>query len=142
MPMKFVMGSKDGRTVQKEIDAATAKQLYGKKLGDTIKGDAFGFAGYEFLITGGSDDCGFPMRADVGGFARRKLLFVEGIGMRKTEGGVRHRKTVCGQVISPKIVQLNLKVTVAGKEPLAPPKEGEKAEPDKKEAAPKEEKKA
>jgi small subunit ribosomal protein S6e len=106
-----------------------AKTLFGKKVGETIKADGIGFAGYEFLLTGGSDDCGFPMRRDVAGFARKKLLFVQGVGLHKTEEGIRHRKTVCGQMISPKTTQLNVKVVKEGKESLEPAPKAEEAKP-------------
>jgi small subunit ribosomal protein S6e len=134
--MKAVIGVKDGRSVQKEIAEADTKQLLGKKVNDVIKGELFGLTGYEFKITGGSDYCGFPMRADVSGAARRRILAVEGVGLKKEAKGIRIRKTVCGNTIHPKIVQINLKVVKEGSEPLLPPKEA------KKEEAKQEEKKA
>ena len=142
---KVVIGTKDGKSVQKEIQEPEARTLLGKKIGDAINGENLGFTGYEFQITGGSDYCGFPMRKDVEGFARKRILAVEGIGLRKTRKGMRLRKTVCGNTVHPKIAQVNLKVTKAGKESLTAPAEGEKKEekPAEKKAAPetKEEKK-
>ncbi len=121
MAMKMVIGLKSGKVAQKELDASLMKVVLGKKLGETFKADGLGFAGYEFTITGGSDDCGFPMRSDVAGFSRKKLLFVKGVGLKETEHGIRHRKTVCGSVVSPKITQLNVKVAKEGKESIEPP---------------------
>jgi len=126
--MKAVIGLKDGRSVQKEIAEADTKQLLGKKVNDVIKGELFGLTGYEFKITGGSDYCGFPMRADVPGAARRRILAVEGIGLKKEAKGIRIRKTVCGNTIHPKMVQVNLKVVKEGAEQLLPPKGEEKKE--------------
>src|SRR5574341_1027717 len=122
---KVVIGTKEGKCVQKDIQDPEAKTFLGKKIGDTIAGDNIGLAGYEFQITGGSDYCGFPMRKDVEGFARKKILAVEGIGLKKERKGVRTRKTVCGNTIHPKISQVNLKITKEGKEPLAMPKKEE-----------------
>ena len=123
---KVVIGTKEGKCVQKDIQEPEAKLFLGRKIGDAISGDNIGLAGYEFQITGGSDYCGFPMRKDVEGFARKKILAVEGIGLKKKAKGIRVRKTVCGNTIHPKISQVNLKVTKEGKEPLAmPKKEGE-----------------
>ena len=134
--MKAVIGVKDGKCVQKEIVEADTKALLGKKIGDKVKGELFGLAGYEFEITGGSDYCGFPMRHDVQGFQRRRILAVEGVGLKKEAKGIRIRKTVCGNVVHPKIVQVNFKVVKEGPEPLAPPKaEGEKKEASEKKAA-------
>ncbi len=118
MAVKLVIGQKDGKCVQKEL--ADAHPLLGKKIGDKITGDSIGFTGYEFQITGGSDYCGFPMRKDVEGFSRKRILAVSGIGLKKKAKGIRQRKTVCGNTIHPKIVQVNMKVLTQGKEPLAP----------------------
>ena len=125
---KLVFGLKGGRCVQKEVAEPAAKTLIGKQIGDTIQGDTLGFAGYELLITGGSDYCGFPMRKDVPGFARKKILAVKGIGIKKKAQGIRQKKTVCGNTIHPKIAQINVKVVKEGTEPLAPPAEEKKAE--------------
>ena len=125
---KLVFGLKNGRCVQKEIQDATAKTLFGKQIGDSIIGDTIGFAGYEFKITGGSDYCGFPMRKDVTGFGRKKILAVHGVGIHKKAQGIRQKKTVCGNGIHPKIAQINMKVLKEGAQPLAPPAEAKKEE--------------
>lgn len=132
---KVVIGTKDGKCVQKEIQEPEAKVLLGKKIADSVNGDDIGFAGYEFVVTGGSDHCGFPMRKDVDGFARKKILAIGGTGLKKKAKGIRQRKTVCGNTIHPKISQVNLKITKAGKDPLvAPPApEGEQPAEEKKE---------
>ncbi len=127
---KVVIGTKEGKCVQKEIQEPEARTLLGRKIGDKVSGDNLGLAGYEFQITGGSDYCGFPMRKDVEGFARKRILAVQGVGLKKIAKGIRIRKTVCGNTIHPKISQVNLKVLTAGKEPLisAEKKEEPKAE--------------
>ncbi len=123
---KLVIGNK-GKCVQKELQETEAKLLLGKKIGDVISGDNIGFSGYEFQITGGSDYCGFPMRKDIEGFARKRIFAVEGIGLKKKAKGVKTRKTMCGNTIHPKISQVNMKVTKEGSEPIiAPPKAEEK----------------
>lgn len=124
--MKLVIGHK-GKSVQREIAEADTKPLYGRKIGDTLKGELFGLTGYEFEVTGGSDYCGFPMRKDVPGFNRKHILAVQGIGLKKTEQGVRHRKTVCGNTIYPRTAQINVKVLKEGKEQLVQAKEEAKA---------------
>ena len=117
MDVKVNIGDpKTKKCVQKEIKDTNV--FLGKKLGEKIEGDNFGFAGYEFEITGGSDDCGFPMRQDADGIGRRRILAVEGIGMKKWGKGVRQRKTVAGNTVHDKTSQINLKVIKSGKEPL------------------------
>ncbi len=149
---KIVIGDKKGKCVQKEVKDADAEHFMGLKIGDKVNGELLGLTGYEFEITGGSDNAGFPMRSDMPGSARKKILAISGVGVsnkkkyrcRKKKGmrvmeGMRQRKTVAGNTIYEQTAQINLKVLKAGSKPLveaAPeaPKEGE-AE------APKEEKK-
>jgi len=126
---KLVIGTKEGKCLQKDTQEAEAQVFLGKKIGDAISGDKIGFSGYEFVITGGSDYCGFPMRKDVDGLNRRRILAVQGVGLKMQNKGVKHRKTVCGNTIHPKIVQINLKVTTPGKDPLPfPVKDTENAQ--------------
>ena len=100
-----------GKSFQKEIDGEI---FYGKKIGDKIDGSAIGLDNYELVITGGSDKQGFPMRKGVHGTARKKLLLSGGPGYRPRRKGVRRRKSVRGEVVSPEIAQLNLKVVKEG----------------------------
>lgn len=129
---KVVIGTKEGKCLQKEVAEPDANAFLGKKVGDAIMGETLGFTGYEFVITGGSDYAGFPMREDIPGVGRKKILAVECIGLKKIANGLRVRKTVCGNTIHPKISQINLKITKSGGTPLpmpAPkPKEEKKEE--------------
>ncbi|MFC1728521.1 30S ribosomal protein S6e [Nanoarchaeota archaeon] len=127
---------KSGKSVQKEAKEDTAKRFLGAKLGEIIKGEVIDLAGYEFEITGGSDDSGFPMRKDIPGAGRAQILSTSTVGLKIRRKGMRKRKTVVGNTISSKTAQINLKVTKQGKAPLAAeakPAEGE-AEAPKEEA--------
>lgn len=105
---------KTGLTVQKDAKDPAAKAFLGLKIGDSIKGEAIELQGYEFEVTGGSDFCGFPMRKDILGVGRKKILSYSGIGVRKGDRGVLQRKTVCGNTIHTKIAQINLKAVKVG----------------------------
>ena len=133
---KIVIGTKQGKCLQKEIAEKDAGLFLGKRIGDTIKGDALGFAGYEFQVTGGSDNAGFPMRLDVEGPVRRKILAVEGTGVKKQGKGQLQRKIVFGNTISTQISQINLKVTKEGKEKLIEEKKEEAADASKEKPQP------
>ncbi|MBU1975809.1 MAG: 30S ribosomal protein S6e [Nanoarchaeota archaeon] len=109
---------KNGKTHKKVLNDADCKPLIGKKIGDTIKGETLGFAGYEFKISGGSDSCGFPMRWDVSGTMRKRILITTGVGIRSKRKGMRKRKTVAANQIYAKTAQINLTVTKAGKGPI------------------------
>jgi small subunit ribosomal protein S6e len=119
---------KTGKSVQREVDSDQTKAFQGKRIGEHIKGDTFGLADYEFEISGGSDTSGFPMRKDVDGTARKKILIVKGVGLREMTKGIRRRKTVAGNTVSLTTAQINLKILKAGKEKLFEDKKEEKAE--------------
>ena len=116
--LRLVMGTKDGKSYQKELDENVSNLLMGKSIGDKVSGDSIGLPGYEFTVTGGSDYCGFPMRRDVVGPMRKRILAVQGVGLTKEGKGIRIRKTVCGNQIHDRSAQVNLRVDKAGPEPL------------------------
>ena len=125
----MISSPESGLSVQREVKDDSAKGFLGLKIGDAVKGELVDLQGYEFVLTGGSDFCGFPMRRDVVGVGRKKILAYEGVGVRKGEKGVLQRKTVCGNTVHAKIAQVNLKVVRAGKDNIfaeAEKKAGEK----------------
>jgi small subunit ribosomal protein S6e len=119
-----------GRTKQIEIEDEKLSNLIGAKIGDKISGNPFGFPGYEFQITGGSSENGTPMRSDVHGGIRKKILVSKGPSYYPQERGLRRRKMVHGNMITDEIVQINLKVVEWGKKEIFEEKEevGEKKE--------------
>ena len=119
MQIKLVLGATDGKSYQKELTEEESATLHGKTMRQKISGESLGLAGYELLITGGSDMAGFPMRADVPGAARKKILAVEGIGLKKSGKGVRIRRSVIGTVVGERTSQVNCKVLKEGTTPLA-----------------------
>ena len=122
---------KTNKSYQKEFEQKQS-QLLGKKIGDKIKGDGFGLTGgYELQITGGSDNAGFPMRSDVEGTARKRLLITKGVGFRSKKKGMRKRKSIRGNTVSTVISQINMIVVSYGSQPvekLLGKKEGGKSE--------------
>ena len=131
---------KSKKTIQKDAAEDVAKQLVGKRIGDSFKGEILDLPGYEFEITGGSDSSGFPMRKDVQGISRKKILIVKGIGIRKNRDGRKVRRSVAGNTIFENTAQINVKVVKAGKTPLFEEPKQESAEQESTEA-PKEESK-
>ncbi len=108
-----------GKAYQKVVSGANANKLIGKQIGDVINGTLVDLPpDYELQITGGSDKDGFPMRPDLPGTGRKRILLSGGVGYRPKEKGVRKKKTVRGRVISKDIVQINVKVVKHGKIPL------------------------
>ena len=126
---KLVLGAKDGKSYQKEIKSPEADNLLKLRIGDKISGESLGFAGYEFEIAGGSDKCGFPMRKGILQ-ARKSILIGESVGfsgykrklgkkttLRKQKGLIK-RRTVCGEMVTKIIHQVNLKVLKEGSQKL------------------------
>lgn len=107
-----------GKTFQKEVKDNLARPFLGLNIGETIKGDNFELSGFEFLITGGSDFCGFPMRKGILGL-RKNITIYGGVGFRGDAKGIKRRKTVCGHKIHEKISQINLKVVKQGSKKLS-----------------------
>lgn len=133
--LRVVIGNKDGKSYQKIIEEKNS--FIGMKIGDNVGGDLIGMNGYEFLISGGSDDCGFPMRKGILGGGVKKILAKGGVGIRKKlKKGIFIRKTVAGSVIGDKTAQINLKVLKEGKKKLdeifVKKDDGERKEPEEK----------
>ena len=117
--MKVVISDpKTGKSFQKEISKEEEEKLYGKKIGENINGEIFGLKGYELQIMGGSDKSGFPMRKDVLGSKRIKVLLSSPPGFRPKKKGERRRKGVRGNTISSEIAQVNMKVVKEGEKKL------------------------
>jgi len=108
----------DGKTYPFPVWGNYANSLIGKKIGDEIDGIFVGLPGYKLAITGGSDNAGFPMRKDIAGPKRVKVLLSESTGFHPKKKGLRKKVSVRGNTISPEIVQINLKVTVKGPHPI------------------------
>lgn len=104
---------KSKKAFQKEIEQK-ASGFMGKKIGEKVKGESLGLSGYELQITGGSDAQGFPMRRDVEGIARKRLLLAIGPGFHPDTRGQRKRKSIRGNTLSPAVSQVNVKIVTYG----------------------------
>lgn len=133
---KFVIS--DGKkSLQVEKDQKDAPIL-DKKIGDTISGSFLGLEGYELQITGGTDKDGFPMRKDVEGAVKKRIILTKGTGFHAKRDGLRKRKILRGNTINQDIMQVNCKVAKKGDKEMADLlgiKKGEKAA-EKEEAKP------
>ncbi len=131
MAFKINISDKSGKTYKIESES---EELVGKKLHNVIQGKELDprLEGYELEITGTSDSSGFPSHEAASGIGLKRLLLTYGKAMHKRpkrEGkkllsspkpkGLRLRKTVRGKVISPEIVQINLKVLKYSHKPLS-----------------------
>jgi len=128
---KINIAEKSGKTYKLELET---EEFIEKSLHDKINGKDLlsDLDGYEFEITGASDKSGFTAHEDVQGVGTKRILLTYGKAMKKRprrEGkkkvsnpkpkGLRLRKTVRGRVISPEIVQINLKILKEGSKKLS-----------------------
>ncbi|KPU62922.1 30S ribosomal protein S6e [Thermococcus argininiproducens] len=116
-----ISDTKSGVAKQVEITGAEAEKLIGLRIGDEIEPKELGLnlseifgneipAEVKLKITGGTDKDGFPMRPDVHGPRRVRILLSRGPGFRPQERGERRKKTVRGNTISHEIAQINVKI--------------------------------
>ncbi|MEM1586275.1 MAG: 30S ribosomal protein S6e [Candidatus Bathyarchaeia archaeon] len=99
-----------GKAKSIEVEGPKAAPFIGKKIGDTIDGSVIGMSGVKLLITGGSDKDGFPMRLDVHGGVKARILLSGGQGFKPKDRGERRRKTVRGNTITEDTMQINVKI--------------------------------
>lgn len=140
--IKLVIGNpKTGKSFQQEIKDDVSKSFMNLKIGDKVKGELLDYSGYEFQITGGSDKSGFPMRKDIDGIFKKKILAVKGLGLKRktsktkkgklTFKGIRQRKTVAGNTIGVQTSQINLKIIKEGSKKIGPDAQAEAAPAEK-----------
>jgi small subunit ribosomal protein S6e len=94
-----------------ELEESRAAPLIGRKIGESVDGAVVDLPAHKLRITGGSDRDGVPMRPNVHGGVRRKVVLSGGVGFNPQDKGERRRKTVRGNVITDEIVQINTKIT-------------------------------
>ena len=100
----------DGKSKVVEVEEARTTPFIGKKLGEIIDGIVVDMPATKLQILGGSDTDGVPMRGDVHGGVRRRVVLSEGTGFKPKRDGERKRKTVRGNIITDEIAQINLKI--------------------------------
>jgi small subunit ribosomal protein S6e len=131
MVFKVNIGTKEGKTYKFET---SSEDIMGKVLGETLNGELISpdLKDYELEITGLSDGSGFTAIKEVEGIGKKKVLLKYGKAMHKrsrkegkkkrsnfTPGGLRLRKTVRGNTISPEIIQINTKIVKEGNKKLS-----------------------
>jgi small subunit ribosomal protein S6e len=131
---KLTVSDIKGKSITKELKEGDANPLMGLVIGAETDAAIVGLAG-KLKITGGSDKSGVPMRGDLHGMARKRVLLSKGVGLQDTEHGLRKRKLIRGNTVSDEIFQVNCKYDGEIKDE-APPAETEAAAEDvpKKEA--------
>ena len=105
---KLTISDIKGKSLSKELKDSDANPLLGLQLGNETDATVVGLSG-KIKLTGGSDKSGVPMRNDVHGAARKRVLLSKGVGLQDAEHGERVRKLIRGNTISEEIYQINCK---------------------------------
>jgi len=105
---KLTISDTKGKSVTKELKDADVNPLLGLQIGNETDATIIGLKG-KLKITGGSDKSGVPMRSDIHGAARKRVLLSKGVGLQDVEFGQRVRKLMRGNTISEEIYQVNCK---------------------------------
>ena len=128
---KLTISDIKGKSLSKELKDSDANPLLGLQLGNETDATVVGLTG-KLKLTGGSDKSGVPVRSDVHGSARKRVLLSKGVGLQAAEHGDRVRKLTRGNIISEEIYQINCKFD--GELPVeAPAEEAAEKTEDKKE---------
>ena len=128
---KLTISDIKGKSLSKELKDSDANPLLGLQLGNETDATVVGLSG-KLKLTGGSDKSGVPMRDDVHGSARKRVLLSKGVGLHNVEHGDRIRKLIRGNTINEEIYQINCKFD--GELPVeAPAEEAAEKTEDKKE---------
>ncbi|MDD5193787.1 MAG: S6e family ribosomal protein [Candidatus Nanoarchaeia archaeon] len=112
--MAFKINVSDkGKTLKLESEN---ENLIGKKIGETIEGKELSsdLDGYEIEITGTSDIAGKAGLKGLEGPGYHRILLKKGKCMKDSRKGIRLRKTLRGEEISLKTIQINTKVLKHG----------------------------
>lgn len=110
---------RDGKTYTTVVTGHHANSLIGRTIGDDFDGIFVGLPGYKLEITGGSDKSGFPMRPEIPGTARKRILISRSIGFNPKKKGERRKKTVRGNTISAELSQINMTIAAFGSKDLS-----------------------
>ena len=105
-----ISNPKTGQSTQRDASEEQRVVFAGKKIGSEVQLDSLGLNGVTGVITGGSDKDGFPMRSDVKGVNRRKILLSGGTGLKNSTRGFRQKKTVRGNTVTEETSQVNVRI--------------------------------
>lgn len=95
---------------QIRISDERTRELVGLKIGDVFDGSVIGLKNVKLRICGGSDNSGIPMKPDLPGGVKVRLLLSGPPGFHPTREGERRKRTVRGNTITGDTVQINTKI--------------------------------
>jgi small subunit ribosomal protein S6e len=107
MPVLIVSDPETGESQKVELQNTNMAPLIGKRIGEVIDGSIANMAGHKLKLTGGTDKDGIPMRPDVHGSVKARVVLSGGVGYKPKKHGERKRVVVRGNTVSEDTVFLN-----------------------------------
>ncbi len=110
MPVLIISDPETGKSQKVELEDNRMGPLVGRRIGEVIDGTVADLAGHKIQLTGGTDKDGIPMRPDVHGSAKSRIILSGGVGYRPKRKGERKRVVVRGNTVSIETTFLNFKI--------------------------------
>lgn len=110
MPVLIISDPETGRSQKVELEDNRMGPLVGRRIGEVIDGTVADLAGHKLQLTGGTDKDGIPMRPDVHGSAKSRIILSGGVGYKPKRKGERKRVVVRGNTVSVDTTFLNFKI--------------------------------
>ena len=110
MPVLIISDPETGTSQKVELEDARMAPIMGRRIGEVIDGTVADLAGYKIQLTGGTDKDGIPMRPDVHGGVKARIVLSGGVGYKPKNKGERKRVVVRGNTVSADTTFLNFKI--------------------------------
>ena len=110
MPVLIIADPEAGTNGKRELEDARMAPLVGLRIGESIDGTVADLAGYRIQLTGGTDKDGIPMRPDVHGGVKARIVLSGGVGFKPKNKGERKRVVVRGNTVTAETTFLNFKI--------------------------------
>jgi small subunit ribosomal protein S6e len=110
MPVLIIADPESGTNEKVELEDARMAPLVGRRIGEVIDGTVADLAGYRLQLTGGTDKDGIPMRPDVHGGVKARVVLSGGVGYKPKNKGERKRVVVRGNTVTTDTTFLNFKI--------------------------------
>ena len=110
MPVLIISDPETGTSQKVELEDNRMGPLVGRRIGEVIDGTVADLAGHKLQLTGGTDKDGIPMRPDVHGSAKSRIILSGGVGYKPKRKGERKRMVVRGNTVSVDTTFLNFKI--------------------------------
>ncbi len=110
MPVLIISDPETGTSQKVELEDARMAPIMGRRIGEVIDGTVADLAGHKIQLTGGTDKDGIPMRPDVHGGVKARIVLSGGVGYKPKNKGERKRVVVRGNTVSVDTTFLNFKI--------------------------------